>query len=43
VIGALVAVVVVRLLRPFVAWVVSYVERLTDPLLARVYPKRPVT
>ena len=42
-IGAVAALVVVRLLRPFVAWVVSYVERATDPLVARVYPKRPVT
>lgn len=43
VIGALAAVVVVRLLRPVVRRVVSLVERATDPLLARVYPKRPVT
>jgi undecaprenyl-diphosphatase len=42
-IGAAVAIVVVRLLRPFVRWVVSWVERVTDPLVARVYPKRPVT
>jgi len=42
-IGALAAIVIVRLLRPFVRWVVSYVERVTDPLVARVYPKRPVT
>ena len=42
-IGGVVALVVVALLRPFVAWVVSYVERVTDPLLGRIYPKRPVT
>ena len=30
------AVVVVRLLRRFVAWVVGWVERLTDPLVARI-------
>ena len=34
--GAVVAVVVVRWLRRFVAWVVSYVERVTDPIVARV-------
>jgi undecaprenyl-diphosphatase len=43
VIGGLAALVVVRLLQPFVGRVVSWVERVTDPLLARVYPKRPVT
>jgi undecaprenyl-diphosphatase len=35
--------VAVRLARPLVALVVRLVERLTDPVLARVYPKRPVT
>ena len=43
VIGAAAAVVIVRLLQPFVRWVVSHVERVLDPLVARVYPKRPVT
>ena len=43
IVGTVAAVLVVRLLRPFVRWVVSYVERLTDPLVARVYPNRPVT
>ena len=37
------AFVVVRLGRPVVAWLVRVVERATDPILARVYPKRPVT
>jgi undecaprenyl-diphosphatase len=35
-VGAVVAFVVVRRLRPFVAWVVGYVQRVTDPLVARV-------
>ena len=30
---------VVRLARPFVALLVRLVERLTDPLLSRVYPR----
>jgi undecaprenyl-diphosphatase len=37
------AFVVVRLLRPLVERLVRLFERLTDPVLARVYPKRPVT
>jgi len=43
VLGGLAALVVVRLLRPLVSRVVSWVERAIDPLVARVYPKRPVT
>src|SRR3954453_17628889 len=35
-VGALAAFVVVHWLRGFVSWVVSYVERATDPLVARV-------
>jgi phosphate transport system ATP-binding protein len=35
--------VVVRLARPLAAWIVRLVERLTDPVLRRIYPKRPVT
>jgi membrane-associated phospholipid phosphatase len=34
-VGGVVAFVVVRFLRRFVAWVVGYVERATDPLLSR--------
>jgi membrane-associated phospholipid phosphatase len=34
------AFVVVRLARPVVAWLVRLVERVTDPLVGRVYPKR---
>jgi undecaprenyl-diphosphatase len=34
---------VVRLARPLAAWIVKLVERLTDPVLRRLYPKRPVT
>ena len=34
---------VVRLARPLAAWIVGIVERLTDPVLRRIYPKRPVT
>jgi undecaprenyl-diphosphatase len=37
------ALVVVKLARPLVAWIVRLVERVTDPVLGRVYPKRPVT
>jgi undecaprenyl-diphosphatase len=37
------AAAVVRLLRPLVDRLVRLVERLTDPVLVRVYPKRPVT
>jgi membrane-associated phospholipid phosphatase len=37
------ALVVVKLARPAVAWIVRLVERATDPVLGRVYPKRPVT
>jgi membrane-associated phospholipid phosphatase len=37
------AIVVVRFARPVVAWLVRLVERVTDPVLGRVYPKRPVT
>lgn len=40
---AIVAALVVRLARPVVARLVGLVERLTDPVLGRVYPKRPVT
>jgi hypothetical protein len=43
VIGAVVAVVVRRWLQGFVLWVVRRVERITDPLLGRFYPNRPVT
>jgi undecaprenyl-diphosphatase len=35
--------VVVRLARSLVAQLVRVVERVTDPVLRRVYPKRPVT
>jgi undecaprenyl-diphosphatase len=35
--------VVVRFARPLAAWIVALVERATDPVLRRVYPKRPVT
>ena len=42
-IGLAAAFVVVKLLQPFVLWVVRWVERVTDPLVARIYPKRPVT
>jgi undecaprenyl-diphosphatase len=35
-VGLVCAYVVVRLLRPFVAWVVRGVERATDPLLSRI-------
>jgi undecaprenyl-diphosphatase len=42
-VGLVSAFVVVKLLRPFVSWVVRGVERATDPLVGRVYPKRPVT
>jgi undecaprenyl-diphosphatase len=35
-VGAVVAVIVVRWLRRFVAWAVGYVERVTDPLVARI-------
>jgi membrane-associated phospholipid phosphatase len=35
--------VVVRLARSPVALLVRVVERVTDPVLRRVYPKRPVT
>ena len=34
-VGGLVAFVVVRFLRRLVAWVVGYVERVTDPLVSR--------
>jgi undecaprenyl-diphosphatase len=34
---------VVRFARPLAAWIVRLVERLTDPVLRRIYPKRPVT
>jgi undecaprenyl-diphosphatase len=34
-VGAVAAFVAVRVLRPLVAWVVGYVERVTDPLVAR--------
>jgi membrane-associated phospholipid phosphatase len=34
-VGGVVAFVVVRFLRGFVAWVVGYVERVTDPLVSR--------
>jgi undecaprenyl-diphosphatase len=37
------AFVVVKLARPLVVWIVRLVERATDPVLGRVYPKRPVT
>ena len=37
------AFVVLRLLRPVLDRLVRLVERATDPVLARVYPKRPVT
>ena len=37
------ALVVVKLARPLVAWIVRLVVRGTDPVLGRVYPKRPVT
>ena len=36
VVGLVAAYVVVRLLRPFVAWVVRGVERATDPLVGRI-------
>lgn len=35
-VGLVAALVVVRLLPRFVAWVVGYVERLTDPLVSRI-------
>lgn len=35
-VGLVAAVVVVRLLPRFVAWVVGYVERVTDPLVSRI-------
>jgi membrane-associated phospholipid phosphatase len=34
--GLVAAFVAVRLLRPFVAWVVDYVARVTDPLVSRI-------
>jgi membrane-associated phospholipid phosphatase len=34
---------VVRFARPLAARLVGLVERATDPVLRRVYPKRPVT
>jgi undecaprenyl-diphosphatase len=37
-VGLVSAFVVVKLLRPFVRWVVGWVERLTDPILQRVRP-----
>src|SRR5579884_4177695 len=40
VIGLVAAIVVLRLLRPFVALVVGYVERATDPLVSRIAPSR---
>ena len=43
VVALVAAFVVVRLARPIAAWLVRLVERLTDPVLRRVYPKRPVT
>ena len=43
VVAVAVAFAAVRLARPLVAALVRLVERLTDPVLARVYPKRPVT
>lgn len=39
-IGLVVAIVVVRALRPFVGLVVGWVERAVDPLVARVAPSR---
>jgi undecaprenyl-diphosphatase len=36
-VGLVAAFVVVRLLRPFVAWVARQVERATDPLVSRIY------
>ena len=42
-VGLAAAFVVVKLLQPFVLWVVRGVERLTDPIVGRLYPKRPVT
>jgi membrane-associated phospholipid phosphatase len=35
-VGLVAALVVVKLLRPFVLWVVRLVERVTDPLLSRI-------
>jgi membrane-associated phospholipid phosphatase len=40
VVGAVAAVVAARWLRPFAAWVAGYVERVTDPLVARLWPRR---
>ena len=39
-VGLVAALVVVRLLPRFVAWVVGYVERVTDPLVGRIAPSR---
>ena len=36
-VGIVAALVVVRLLPRFVAWVVGYVERIMDPLVSRIY------
>jgi undecaprenyl-diphosphatase len=39
-VGMAAAVIVVRLGRPLIAWLVGLVERLTDPILARLLPTR---